>query len=430
MRHILDWITERISLDIYFFNMKLLKRCIGLLKRYNWWIFPIIIAVAIFTILSHAKLITNPDNARYVLSAISQSLAAILALVFTITLVVAQMTRRYTAMDKIVFRYETIVLMVIFGIGIITPLLVLKFGLWGNTMNLSIAIASFCVFSLIPFLKGVNGVLKYDVGLENVIEEIMEAIESDHKIRTGNRVKDLVKLGLNAVDEFRDNTVMEVISKLEHIEENIRTRGWDDIRLTIIGAMREIGLKAAKNMWVYEVREIVHSLGKIGIATIDYPQKTSGFSIDNMAIEGLMMIRLMSGKKKLGRLTGGRFWGTPIMEAAYWVKEMDVKAIKKFRRHCLWLSDGIAYLWILGACATKYLPETSDYEHFGSSKLVEIKATDCIATELRELQLQQLTDVDVKFEYPKALCMSRFSHLNLPSYLEKFKGLYDKKYLP
>jgi len=99
-------------------------------QGYKWWIVCIIITLVVFSILYYVHPNECPENARYILSAISQGLAAILALVFTITLVVAQMTRRYTAMDKIIFRRETMFLMIVFGIGIIAPLLVLEFGFW------------------------------------------------------------------------------------------------------------------------------------------------------------------------------------------------------------------------------------------------------------------------------------------------------------
>ena len=147
-------------------------------EKYKWWIYCVIIAIAVFLILYYCYPDTEQENARYILSAISQGLAAILALVFTITLVVAQMTRRYTAMDKIIFRHETIFLMIIFGLGVVTPLLVLKTELWRFGVNLSIAFTVFCVFSLIPFLKGVNWVLKYEFGVNALYREIMVAIES------------------------------------------------------------------------------------------------------------------------------------------------------------------------------------------------------------------------------------------------------------
>ena len=186
-------------------------------KRYNWWIYCIIIDIAFFVILYLVCPTTDHDNARYILSAISQGLAAILALVFTITLVVSQMTRRYTAMDKIIFRHGTIFLMIIFGFGVVTPLLVLKFGLCRLGLSLSIALAFFCVFSLLPFLKGVNGVLKYDIGIENLYEEILEAIELRYEPKAKNKIKELNELGKGAVREYREGVISKIMQFLSEI---------------------------------------------------------------------------------------------------------------------------------------------------------------------------------------------------------------------
>ena len=194
-------------------------------EKYNWWIYCVIIAIAVFLILYYCYPNKDQANARYILSAISQGLAAILALVFTITLVVSQMTRRYTAMDKIIFRHETILLMIVFGIGVVTPLLVLKFGFWGWGVNFSIAIAFFCVFSLIPFLKGVNGVLKYDIGIVNLDEEIMEAIKLGYEPMAKNKIRELNEIGESAVRESREETTSGIIHFLSEIgEKTIETK--------------------------------------------------------------------------------------------------------------------------------------------------------------------------------------------------------------
>ena len=120
IRELKDWILRKLRLSSMWSRMK------RGWKTYNWWVFCIVAAITVFVTLFFIAPTTDPDNARYILSAISQGLAAILALVFTITLVVAQMTRRYIAMDKIIFRPETIILMLVFGIGIIVPLLALR----------------------------------------------------------------------------------------------------------------------------------------------------------------------------------------------------------------------------------------------------------------------------------------------------------------
>ena len=194
-------------------------------EKYKWWIYCVIIAIAVFLILYYCYPDTEQDNARYILSAISQGLAAILALVFTITLVVSQMTRSYTAMDKIIFRRETISLMIIFGIGIIAPLLVLRISFWGWGVILSIVTASFCVFSLIPFLKGVNDVLKYDIGIGNLNEEIMEAIELGSELKARNKIKELSKICKDAIKESREETTSGIIDFLSEIgEKTIETK--------------------------------------------------------------------------------------------------------------------------------------------------------------------------------------------------------------
>ena len=199
---------------------------VALWKKYNWWLCCVVVTIAVGLILYYLYPNTDPENARYILSAISQGLAAILALVFTITLVVAQMTRRYTAMDKIIFRRETIFLMIVFGIGIVTPLLVLKFEFLGHGLNLSIAFAFFCVFSLIPFLKGVNWVLKYEFGVNAIYKEIMVAIESENKESVD--VGELTEIGERAVMEAPENTVVTIIRFLSQIGKKCAENGLGD----------------------------------------------------------------------------------------------------------------------------------------------------------------------------------------------------------
>jgi len=80
-------------------------------------IFCLIVAVVVF-IITYINPIAQKDNILYFLSSISQGLAAIFTLVFTITIFGAQMMK--WSMSKIFDRW-TILLMIIFGIGIIFP---------------------------------------------------------------------------------------------------------------------------------------------------------------------------------------------------------------------------------------------------------------------------------------------------------------------
>lgn len=256
--------------------------------KYKYWIYCLIPTFVVFLILYYFHPDECPENARYILSAISQGLAAILALVFTITLVVAQMTRRYTAMDKIIFRLETKLLMSLFGIGIIAPLLVLYFGFWDWGVILSFVIASFCVFSLLPFLISINKVLKYDIGIVNLNEEILEAIRSKNEAKAVQGIRDLESICKDAIKESREDTTFNIIIFLSEIgKKNIEMKsrkatsylitrlnqigldaidnGFGDVTLLFLTeALGDLRIGAAKNKWEQEALLATYNLKDIG----------------------------------------------------------------------------------------------------------------------------------------------------------------------
>lgn len=98
--------------------------------------------------------------------------------------------------------------------GIIAPLLVLKFGYFCTGVNLSIGIAVFCVFSLIPFLIGVNRVLMYEVGVGNLHEDIMGAIESGNDLRASGGIREWYAIYRSAIEDSRDGIVDRVLSSV------------------------------------------------------------------------------------------------------------------------------------------------------------------------------------------------------------------------
>jgi len=311
----------------------------GRWEKYKWWILCIIITLAVFVILYYAHPNTDQDNARYILSAIAQSLAAILALVFTITLVVSQMTRRYTAMDKIVFRRETISLMIIFGIGIIAPLLVLRISFWGWGVILSIVIASFCVFSLIPFLKGINDVLKYDIGIANLNGEIMEAIKLGNEAKAVQGIMDFELICKDAIKESREETTSEIIDFLSKIGEKTIETKFKNPTFNVIIRLKNIGIDAIEK----------------------------GFKDSTLLFLAGALGNLRTGSAKNG-------WELRAIQAALSLKEIGCKAAEKKLtsttdwaigrlQHVASVMEGIEFdresfqsLYCLGVFATEYLP--------------------------------------------------------------------------
>ena len=366
-------------------------------EKYKWWIYCVIIAIAVFLILYYCYPDTEQDNARYILSAISQGLAAILALVFTITLVVAQMTRRYTAMDKIIFRPETIILMSIFGIGVVTPLLVLKFGFWGWGVNFSIAIASFCVFSLLPFLKGVNGVLKYDIGVSNLSYEIMEALGLGYREKARGGIEELSEIGKRAVDDSRKDAVLKIIISLSQIGKKSAENGFGDETCFAIDNIEDFGVKSAVRGFEEASLFAATGLQKIGVKAAKIGL-TGGLLNDPAtdAIGGLENIGAKAAEKGLKDTT---------IRTVEGLKDIGMAADEGTDEGTRAKYIAVNGLWCLGAFVMEYLPEQVDH----------------VIQNLREMEKEIGKEALMSWEKNCIL-----DHPNLKSSFEEFKRRYNE----
>ena len=96
---------------------------------------------------------------------------------------------------------------------------------------MSIAVAVFCVFSLLPFLKGVNSVLKYEIGVRNLYENSMRAVNlggvAGDEAGAEGGIGDLAEIGKSAVKESREQVVTDIIRLLTEIGKNVRKRVWE-----------------------------------------------------------------------------------------------------------------------------------------------------------------------------------------------------------
>lgn len=380
IRELKDWIVRKVRLRSMWSRMK------RGWKTYNWWFFCMVAAITVFVILFFIPPTTGQDNAGYILSAISQGLAAILALVFTITLVVAQMTRRYTAMDKIIFRPETIILMLVFGIGIIVPLLALRFGYFCIGVNLSIGIALFCVFSLIPFLKGVNGVLKYEIGIWNLNEEILEAIESGDKARIFNKYTELEEIVKSVTKEFREDVVLDVAPILSGIGIKSAEKKLDALTVLVESGLEFIGMKSIKKGF-----EMVPILALSGLILIrEKAAENGGSSIVKTIDRGLKDFKAKAARNNLDFVASYAMLALKIVDMAA-NEGMDTKYT-------------VTGLWRLGAFVTEYLP----------------KQVDHVIQALKEMEKEVGKDSLVDWESD-----SIRGYPNLKPALEEFKRRYE-----
>ena len=318
---------------------------------------------------------------------------------FAIAMIAAQMTRRYTAMDKIILNPGTKFLMIFFGIGIITPLLVLEFGFWKWGVLFSIGITSFCVFSLLPFLISVNRTIKYDIGIVNLNEEIAEAIESGCEPRAKNKIKELSEIGKDAVRELREDDVKEILKQLskfgkESVEKGFRfttvliavcglrdleiesiDKGFADM-MTVgiaVDGLGAIGVEAAKNRpddWSVIVRKVTDSMESVGVKAVE-----KGFGYTTIhAVKGLRdVVVKLNGSTRLS----------------------DMISIS-IALHAV---QGV---WCLGVLVAKYMP----------------KRVDDVIQNLKEIDKEIGKDLVMKNR------VNKYPHLE--SSFEEFKRRYDE----
>lgn len=308
-------------------------------EKYNWWILCIIITIVLFAMLHCAYPNTDPENARYILSAISQGLAAILALVFTITLIAVQMTRRYTAMDQM-FKSETVIFMLVFAIGIVLPLIILKMG--NDYVNGCIALATFCVLSLIPHLKEVNATLKYDIAPDNLREEAMNAIRIAHGTTAINKIEDLAQLGVSAAEDMREKETSNIAELLVFLGEKAAEQGMHGTTNRAVDSLSEVGKMAAKKKLEDAARKAVDGLISIGDESI----KNKWKDVIKSITDGLISIGVISAKK--GRTD-------VIRNASDFLEKVTVNFAR--REEGLNSASG---LWILGVAVEKYSIEIVD----------------------------------------------------------------------
>ena len=120
-----------------------------------WYIFIknwiIISFILVCWIISFGIGEVDCNSKNYILSSISQGLAALFGLVFTISLVIVQIAMKYSKnILKKISSKRIILLMGLFILGIILPLIGMKIkGNW--SVDISIALAGTCSILLIPY---------------------------------------------------------------------------------------------------------------------------------------------------------------------------------------------------------------------------------------------------------------------------------------
>lgn len=159
----------------------------------------------------------NRDSLFYLLSAQAQTLGAILALIFTVTLIMAQLATRYShlLMGRILgpwaFWYA-----VPFGIAILLPLFLLNgnFFLW--SARLTLLLGGACLLLLIPYFVAVRNLLSIPRVIAE-IEENLSNIGSEEDIRAS--IKSIANIGMGALNLRDYETFDHCVTRLSAIAQ-------------------------------------------------------------------------------------------------------------------------------------------------------------------------------------------------------------------
>jgi len=234
----------------------------------------------------------EPDaSIPYLLSAIAQSLAAVLALIFTISLIVAQLSSRYSY--RIIpgfFDKRTIGHIVLFVVAILFPLLLLAIDKPGSELvKVSFILAAVCLLLLVPYFLHFRQKLKPEHIISELKDEVVRRLESK---------PDEEPESITAID----NIVMSAFVLKDYDTFNNGTETIANLTLTAYGRERNnIG------------GEFLARLKDIGIATIKDPRAP------------LQVLKVMH-KISIGVIQNGKGMSQEIRKIADYVHDIASRA--------------------------------------------------------------------------------------------------------
>jgi len=245
----------------------------------------------------------NSENDRYLLSALLQSEAAILAIVVSLSLIAVQLTASSYSL-RVVELFKgwkndlwLLVMIYIFTMGFTT--LTLK-NIDNNNLNwkayttTSILFAIWCFISLVPYTRRLLDFLKPSTSIKKFAKRIdktslTKAFTKDGKTKIGemdpiqpivdiaynalqkrdletvrNSLKAIVSRVVSLFNDYKikdgDKILVEVVAHLRNVGDfSIKLNDWDSVRF-VIDAIKEIGAKAAEMNFHSTISVIFHTL--------------------------------------------------------------------------------------------------------------------------------------------------------------------------
>ncbi len=206
----------------------------------------------------------NVDNPRqlYLLSATAQVLAALFALVFSITLLAVQFVTKYTHRTmRIVFTGRVIVYMGGFALAVVLPLWFISHPTgWGSLV--SVIIGSLYVLSLVGFFLYLRDRMKIDGLITYLKEEGLNAVEGKEFKKAEENIKALDNIGMGAYSDRNYEVFEMAVAALGDLALITTGQQQKDIFQKFIDT--SVGTIADRRAPV----KVVETLGRLGVAAI------------------------------------------------------------------------------------------------------------------------------------------------------------------
>ncbi|MGB8217278.1 MAG: DUF2254 family protein [Candidatus Methanoperedens sp.] len=318
--------------------MKINESYMPLLK--NWlygiafYFIPFVVGYLAFRlILSDNVLHTDVDSARYMLSALVQSEAAIVALVVTLSLVAVQLAAQsYSARVIEVFRRtpDLWILMGIYGIAIFYGLGVLKMIEKANPQVNSMSnleghiafsyyLGVFAFVALVPYIWKILDMLKPSTVINMLAERITrqsilsaikeeeKAIKGELKVDQTDTIQPIIDIVRGALIRYDYETVRDGLRAIGNRADNIfenETFERDEeekISRLIFGHFTRVGKLAAIKQDEYSTVEVIYNLHIIGITVAKRKLHFATYGI----IKSLRDVGIVAAERKLEWPTTG-----------------------------------------------------------------------------------------------------------------------------
>ena len=291
------------------------------LRVFYYFIFCGTVAAISYRIFSKSNLShTDVDSARYMLSALIQSEAAIIAIVVTMSLVAVQLAASsYSVRVVDIFRKKSDLWLLLFtyGFAIFWGLSVLK--MIDMTNPLPCELLLFCQFNLEHYIvftyslgvfvyvalglyirhilgmlnpSAIMSVLAMDLTKENILESIKK--ENEDEANPNSAILPIIDIVRSALMKYDYETTRDGLRtirvSIKHIFENETFDGKerDDISNHLLNHLSRISRLAIDKGDEYSINEVIKTIQIIGIAAAENKLETMVFdTISNLEVVGI-----------------------------------------------------------------------------------------------------------------------------------------------